>query len=88
MAAVPHPSQSIIVTEFSASKSKGDSSDNVVGGQACSVVNSPTIQLTAGNGKPNGLHTGKMNYLFADGHVESVASNLRAADLMQVIGRH
>lgn len=70
LATVPSPSRTIIVTEFSSALAKGDSSDSVVGSPACSVIDSPARQLAAGNGKPDGLHAGKMNYLFVDGHVE------------------
>lgn len=70
LVAVPSPSRTIIITEFSSAIAKGDSSDNIVGATACSVIDSPTRQLVAGNGKPDGLHEGRMSYLFVDGHVE------------------
>lgn len=70
LAAVSAPSRTIIVTEFSSALAKGDSSDSVVGSPACSVIDSPARQLAAGNGKPDGLHAGRMSYLFVDGHVE------------------
>jgi general secretion pathway protein G len=69
---VPSPGDTIIITEFSSGVAIGDPVDNIVGLPACCVVDSPSIQLSRGNGSPNGLHQGKMNYLFADGHVASL----------------
>ena len=67
---IPKPSQTILLTEYSAAISKGDGSDNKAGGSAASVVDNPTLQLTHGNGKT--LHGGSFNYLFVDGHAETL----------------
>ena len=67
---IPKPSQTILLTDFSSALCKGDSSDNMAGNAGGSVVNNPTLQLTSGNGKT--LHGGSFNYLFVDGHAETL----------------
>lgn len=73
MARVQAPSTTILLAECSAAQAKGDSSDSVVGSTPYSVIDRPSQQLGSGNGKPNGLHNGRMSYLFADGHAETLA---------------
>ncbi len=65
---IEKPSGTIMLTEFSFAKAKGDSADNVMGQSAACVIDSPSLQMNSGNGKT--IHNGMFHYAFVDGHVE------------------
>lgn len=68
-AAVAEFPRTLLIVERSQSVASGGS-DNLVGSVACSVTDRPQDQINYGNGV--NLHAGLFNYLFADGHVESL----------------
>lgn len=70
LAAIPEPSKTLMITDFSTAKVKGDSGDNMAGNAGGSIVDSPAQQISRGNGA--NLHQGTFNYLFVDGHVENL----------------
>ncbi|MBN8708016.1 MAG: hypothetical protein J0I10_01455 [Verrucomicrobia bacterium] len=70
LASISEPSKTIMVMDYSTAKAKGDTGDNMAGNAGSSIVDSPTQQLSRGNGKQ--LHQGTFNYLFVDGHVENL----------------
>lgn len=67
---IPVPGRTLYLAEYPAAASLGDGSDNFVWGTAFAVVDSPASQL--GTSSASGLHGGKLNYLFVDGHVEQL----------------
>lgn len=70
LACIPEPSKTIMITDYSTSRSKGDSGENMAGNAGSSVVDNPVQQMSRGNGK--NLHLGTFNYLMVDGHVENL----------------
>lgn len=73
LAAILSPSKTFMFSEFPAVISRGDDSDNVVGGTAYSVVDGPNNQLQTTYRRD--LHVGRFNYLYIDGHVEFLNPN-------------
>lgn len=71
LASISSPTTTLLLVEFSTSKSKGDSGDNLAGNAGGSVVDRPTQQQTMG--MANNLHESQFSYLFVDGHAESLA---------------
>lgn len=70
LASISEPSKTLMVTDYSTAKAKGDTGDNLAGNAGSSIVDNPTQQLSRGNGRQ--LHRGTFNYLFVDGHVENL----------------
>lgn len=67
---VASPARTLSVVELSSVAALGDGSDNKVWSSANSVIYYPSTQLAKKLG-PN-LHGGRFNYLFLDGHCETL----------------